>query len=73
MQKILETANPLIIDFLISQIIDKLGDSMVDHYGNYFCQKLIESISADQRVSILNHLRKDIIKICKDKRGTHAI
>ena len=50
-----------------------LPEIMVDNYGNYFCQKLLLNCSADQRMQLLERIAEEIVQICCDKRGTHAI
>lgn len=46
---------------------------MADQYGNYFCQKLMQSSSSVQRLKILNALRPHILQISCDKKGTHSM
>ena len=46
---------------------------MVDQYGNYFCQKLLQSSSSQQRLQILKALKPNIVKISCDKKGTHSM
>ena len=46
---------------------------MIDIYGNYFCQKLIQSSSADQRILILKYIQNEFINISFDNSGTHVI
>ena len=50
-----------------------MHDLMVDAYGNYFCQKLLQSSSSAQRQKILNVLQPHILKISCDKKGTHSM
>jgi len=42
----------------LSIIIEILSDSLdriiVDIYGNYFCQKLIQACNSEQKIEILN-------------------
>mgnify|MGYP001562884093 CR=1 FL=1 len=46
---------------------------MSDQYGNYFCQKLLQSSSSAQRLKILKALKPDIMKISCDRKGTHSM
>jgi hypothetical protein len=46
---------------------------MVDNYGNYFCQNLLQSCSGDQRLAILKGIGDKFIEICCDRKGTHTI
>ncbi len=46
---------------------------MVDQYGNYFCQKLLQSASQEQRLKILSVLHDNIVMISCSKKGTHSL
>jgi hypothetical protein len=46
---------------------------MVDSYGNYFCQRLLQSSSSAQRHKMLNVLKPHILEISCDKKGTHSM
>ncbi len=56
LQKLLNKIQPESIDTLLEKIKDNFPGIMKDTYGNYFCQKLIQSCSADQRIFILQHV-----------------
>lgn len=61
LQKVLENANPQIVQYLLNEITPMLPEIMVDNYGNYFCQKLLSNCSADQRMQILERIAEDIV------------
>jgi hypothetical protein len=46
---------------------------MTDTYGNYFCQKLIQCCSAEQRIFILKHIVNNFEAISCNSSGTHAL
>lgn len=73
MQRILAKANPETVDFIVKDIADQIHELMVDNYGNYFCQKLMQSCSAQQRLYLLERLSPHIMKIACDKCGTHSM
>lgn len=56
MQKFLNKASPEDLDFFISSLGYNVSVLMTDLYGNYFCQKLVQSCSSEQRVNILNYV-----------------
>lgn len=47
LQKILDNANPQTIEFILKEVLPEFPQVMVDSYGNYFCQKLVECISQE--------------------------
>lgn len=56
MQKFLNKITPEDLDYFINALGYNLPLLMTDVYGNYFCQKLFQSCSAEQRISILNYV-----------------
>jgi hypothetical protein len=58
MQKFLNKISPIEIDFLIKKISPFFKDIMTDQYGNYFLQKLAQCCSFNQRILILENVRK---------------
>ena len=57
MQKFLNKITPEKLNNFINKIGYKIHSLMVDLYGNYFCQKLVQSFSSDQRIMILNYVK----------------
>lgn len=57
LQKYLDKISPEGLDYLINKFSNKFPNLMVDTYGNYFCQKLIQSCSSEQRIMILKDVR----------------
>ncbi|CDW87894.1 rna-binding [Stylonychia lemnae] len=73
LQKLLAKASPDFVGFAIEESLYHLHQLMADQYGNYFCQKLMQSSSSAQRLRILNVLRPHILEISCDKKGTHSM
>jgi hypothetical protein len=73
LQKLLARASPDFVGFAIDESIYHLHELMVDQYGNYFCQKLLQSSSSAQRHKILQVLSPNILKISCDRKGTHSM
>ena len=68
MQKYLNKISPEQINYVINRLNTNIPKLMVDIYGNYFCQKLIQCCSSEQRLKILIFVIKynpDIIKSTK--------
>lgn len=73
LQKDLNKTSCDVVNFLITDIGREMSKIMIDRYGNYFCQRLLSSCTAQQRLTILELIGPDFIKICCDSRGTHTI
>lgn len=56
LQRLLDNANPQIVQFLLMEIQELLPKLMVDNYGNYFCQRLLINCSSSQRMIILESI-----------------
>jgi hypothetical protein len=73
LQRVLAKASPDILEFIVVEVGDNLHELMTDSYGNYFCQKLLQSCSSKQRLYLLKKISPHLIKIACDKRGTHSM
>jgi len=56
MQEHLKKASVNSINLIIDRIKDDFGRLMSDSYGNYFCQSLVRTVGAEQRLKILKSL-----------------
>ncbi len=56
LQKLLNKIQPEGLDSILDKLKYNFPELMIDTYGNYFCQKLIQSCSSDQRMFILRHV-----------------
>ena len=72
-QNILTNANENEIDMIISKIKNKLSDIMIDKYGNYFFQKLIEFCTPKQRHLLLLNIKDNFVEISNNSFGTHPL
>ena len=61
-----------IVDILINKIKTSFKKLMSDIYGNYFCQKLYNISSFEQRILILESIKDSFISISKTKSGSHV-
>ncbi len=57
LQKLLNKILPHELDVILEKIKEHFSFLMTDTYGNYFCQKLIQCCSSEQRVFILKHVK----------------
>ena len=66
LQKEIAKADSSFVEFMLKDIGRKLSVIMVDRYGNYFCQKLLQNCTINQRSNVLQLIRTDFTKICCD-------
>jgi hypothetical protein len=69
LQKLLNKIQPEGLDIILEKIKSNFYQLMTDTYGNYFCQKLIQCCSADQRMFILRNVR---IYLTKDNERVRS-
>ena len=58
---------------LINKLGTKLTNVMIDIYGNYFCQQLIQTSVKEQIILMLNYITNSFVTIAKDYSGTHVL
>jgi hypothetical protein len=73
MQKELNKITPENLELLIWRLCPFMTEIMVDTYGNYFSQRLIQCCSPQQRLEILKSTVKDFVTIACHNSGTHSI
>lgn len=73
LQQILNKMQPEKVDELLYIIRNHFADLMTDSYGNYFCQKLIQCCSSDQRIFILEGILPQFEVISCNIFGTHVV
>ncbi|KAG7022014.1 Pumilio-like 12, partial [Cucurbita argyrosperma subsp. argyrosperma] len=64
------------IEKIFNEIIDHVVDLMVDPFGNYLVQKLLEVCNEDQRMKFLRRITQnhgEIILVSCDMHGTRAV
>ena len=72
-QNILINANENEIDLILSKIKKKSSEIMIDKYGNYFFQKLIEFCTPKQRHFLLLSIKENFVEISNNSFGTHPL
>jgi hypothetical protein len=81
MQKFINRATPDVLDQLMELLKDRFAGLLMDTYGNYFCQKLIQTCNAEQRlvllrdvsINILTQIQVRFFEISCNPCGTHAL
>ena len=73
LQQQISKASPPKLKKLLKTITPNMPNLMVDPYGNYICQTIFHSCSAEQRLKILYSLKGHIENIAYSPRGTHSL
>ena len=73
LQRQLYKISPVDIDNIIIHLSSIMHTLMRDKYGNYFCSKLIQNCSPEQRVKILETIKHSFGVIGNCVYGTHCI
>lgn len=73
LQKQLTKSKTMMINFILEEIGERFSDLMIDNYGNYFCSKLLQHCSSNQRLQVLSAIKPRFIELACNKRGTHTI
>jgi len=73
LQKKLETGDQAVITRIFEKILPNFGELMIDPFGNYLCQKVIETCSIEQVGIMINNVTPYLISICLNPHGTRAV
>ena len=73
LQQQISKSSPTDLDKLTIVLQSRISELMVDLYGNYLCQTLFHTCSANQRLYLLRAMRGHITGIAYHSRGTHAL
>lgn len=60
-------------EVILAAIFPSIGELMVDLFGNYLCQRLVQLSTAEQRLAVVRHILPDFPTISCDRQGTRAI
>jgi len=73
LQKKLDEDAETTTNIIFSEVIDFLVELMIDPFGNYLCQKLLEHCNPKQRLEIVKTVANDLVSISKNMHGTRAV
>jgi hypothetical protein len=68
-----ETLNPHFLRCLIHCMLPIISDVMVNQFGNYLCQKIIEVADTHLIAVLVNQLHHDLVDISLNIHGTRAL
>jgi hypothetical protein len=61
------------IKFIFNGAKDHFAELMSDPFGNYLCQKLLETCNDTQRTELVNIVAPTMVSICLNQHGTRAV
>eukprot|EP01090_Pellita_catalonica_P002347 TRINITY_DN1193_c0_g1_i1.p1 TRINITY_DN1193_c0_g1~~TRINITY_DN1193_c0_g1_i1.p1 ORF type:complete len:858 (-),score=98.20 TRINITY_DN1193_c0_g1_i1:118-2691(-) len=62
-----------IVDIIFVEVFPHFGELMMDPFGNYLCQKLLEYCSDDQRLRVIESVSRSLSAISQNMHGTRAV
>lgn len=73
LQKKLEEGDPSHRDMIFRETYGHFPELMIDPFGNYLCQKLLEHATEEQRSAIIDSVSNDLVGISLNMHGTRAV
>ncbi|KAL1407712.1 hypothetical protein Q8F55_007145 [Vanrija albida] len=73
LQKKLEEGDPTHRDMIFRETYGHFPELMIDPFGNYLCQKLLEHATEEQRSAIIDSVSNDLVGISLNMHGTRAV
>jgi len=73
LQRRLEEGDPAHRDMIFRETYGHFPDLMIDPFGNYLCQKLLEYSTDEQRSAIIDSVAADLVGISLNMHGTRAV
>lgn len=65
--------HPEAVGLILDELLDYFAELMVDPFGNYLCQKVMEKATPEQRCRILSKVMNSLVSICFNMHGTRAV
>ncbi|KAK4667282.1 hypothetical protein QC763_307810 [Podospora pseudopauciseta] len=73
LQKQLENRIPHEVHAIYREVLPHVHELMIDPFGNYLCQKLLEYCTDDERTELIKNSAKDMVPIALNQHGTRAL
>ncbi|KAK1418286.1 hypothetical protein QVD17_27429 [Tagetes erecta] len=72
-QSVFDEENPKHVEMVFDDTIGHVNELMVNPFGNYLMQKLLEVCNEEQRMCILMEVTRDLVHISLNTHGTRAV
>lgn len=73
LQKQLENRIPAQIHMIWLEVNQHIVELMMDPFGNYLCQKLVEFCSDEERTVLIQNAAPEMVRIALNQHGTRAL
>lgn len=73
LQRRLDEGQPGATAAIFRELVPHFSKLMVDPFGNYLCQKLVECCSKEQREEVLRRIGRDLVGVSMNMHGTRAV
>lgn len=75
LQKKFDEGGPAAISMVFAEILEKLVELMMDPFGNYLIQKLLDRCSEEQRLQVLKQVADngELVNVALNTHGTRAV
>ena len=60
------------LDLLFREVSTSFPELMIDPFGNYLCQKMLDYSTLDQKKEVVDLVIPHLVSICKNSHGTRA-
>lgn len=73
LQRKLEENNPASVKLIFTKVYPHISELMIDPFGNYLVQKLLEFVDEEQRTVLVKHACLQLNTIALNQHGTRAL
>lgn len=73
LQKQLDSRDPQIVHTVWLETNQHVVELMIDPFGNYLCQKLLEYCNDEERTELIKNAAKEMVRIALNQHGTRAL
>jgi hypothetical protein len=73
LQRKLSECDQVVLSRILVEVLDIVVDLMVDPFGNYLCQKLVEVSPPENLGLLIGKVQPHIVRIALDPHGTRAV
>lgn len=73
LQQKIETNGTQAVDFILTEVSEKYQELMLDAFGNYLFQKLIERVSSEKRLEMLKKIEPILVDAAINLHGTRSV